>query len=133
MATGPGFERTPSERADVCIVGAGPAGTVVATRLADRILAIADAQYWRSRFLADDGDAGDARVVMARKPIGARAAICRFGLSSGFYRPEALRVSQVHDLVIEVLIPEFVGVCRQRIRRGYQQYVESLRRGFLDG
>ncbi|WP_135826303.1 GMC family oxidoreductase [Halorussus ruber] len=34
--TGSGTDRTPSERADVCVVGAGPAGALVAHRLARR-------------------------------------------------------------------------------------------------
>jgi len=33
---GDGVDRTPSERVDVCVVGAGPAGALVANRLADR-------------------------------------------------------------------------------------------------
>ena len=33
---GDGRDRTPSERVDVCVVGAGPAGALVANRLADR-------------------------------------------------------------------------------------------------
>ena len=33
---GDGADRTPSERADVCVVGAGPAGALVAHRLAER-------------------------------------------------------------------------------------------------
>ncbi|WP_459193891.1 GMC family oxidoreductase [Halosimplex sp. J119] len=36
MSATDGVDRTPSERVDVCVVGAGPAGALVAQRLADR-------------------------------------------------------------------------------------------------